>query len=95
MRGYQVMKALFGHEINGIPLQKIADGLGINKVAVLRDLQTLEAAGLAEQLPNKGWRISAALGREAVKMLNHINATRDRMDEALTRYGVAKNGDFL
>ncbi|MDO4776321.1 MAG: HTH domain-containing protein [Cardiobacteriaceae bacterium] len=86
LRGYQVMKALFGHEIDGISCQRIADGLGIKKVAVLRDLQTLQAAGLAEQLPNKGWRITAALGREAIKMLNNLNAARDRVDEVLNRY---------
>ena len=86
LRGYEVMKALFGHEIDGISCQRIADGLGIKKVAVLRDLQTLQAAGLAEQLPNKGWRITAALGREAIKMLNNLNAARERVDEVLSRY---------
>lgn len=88
LRGYRVLKALFGHELNGISCQRIADGLGQNKVAALRDLQTLEAAGMAEQLPNKNWRVSAELGRQAVKMLNHIQSQRARMDETARRYGV-------
>lgn len=88
LRGYQVLKALFGHEVSGISCQRIADGMGIKKVAVLRDLQTLQAAGLAEQLPNKAWRISPALGREAVKMWHGIQSARARLEEAGNRYGM-------
>lgn len=88
LRGYKVMQALFGHEVSGISCQRIADGMGLKKVAVLRDLQTLQAAGLAEQLPNKGWRISPALGREAVKMLYGIQSARARLEEAGSRYGM-------
>lgn len=88
LRGYKVLKALFGHEVSGISCQRIADGLGLSKVAVHRDLQTLEAAGLAEQLPNKSWRLSAALGREALKMWHALQAVRARLNEVEDRYGL-------
>ena len=72
LRGYETMKALFGHELNGISCQALADRFGAQKAATLRDLQALEAAGLAEQLPNKCWRVSPALGREALKIFNAV-----------------------
>lgn len=88
LRGYETLKALFGHEINGISCQALADSFGANKAAVLRDLQTLEAAGLAEQLPNKCWRVSPLMGREAVKIFNSVQTAQRRMDETLRRFGV-------
>ena len=45
LRGYETMKALFGHELNGISCQALADRFGAQKAATLRDLQALEAAG--------------------------------------------------
>jgi len=43
---------------------------------------------LAEQLPNKCWRVSPALGREALKMFNAVNQARDRLNETASRYGI-------
>ena len=85
LRGYETMKALFGHELNGISCQALADRFGAQKAATLRDLQ---AAGLAEQLPNKCWRVSPALGREALKIFNAVNQARDRLNETASRYGI-------
>lgn len=88
LRGYETLKALFGHELTGISCQVLADRFGTARTAVLRDLQALEAAGLAEQLANKCWRISPALGREALKIFNNVNQARDRLDETAQRYGI-------
>ncbi len=72
MRGYQVLKQLFGHEINGIACHELAAQLNKPKVTVYKDLKGLEAAGLAEQLPDKNWRLSSALAREAVSAFNRL-----------------------
>ena len=88
LRGYETMKALFGHELNGISCQALADRFGAQKAATLRDLQALETAGLAEQLPNKCWRVSPALGREALKIFDAVNQARDRLNETASRYGI-------
>ena len=88
LRGYEIFKALFGHELNGISCQTLAKRFGTGRAATLRDLQTLEAAGLAEQLPNKCWRVSPALGREALKIFNSVNQAADRLKETASRYGI-------
>ncbi|PID65952.1 MAG: IclR family transcriptional regulator [Gammaproteobacteria bacterium] len=88
MRGYQTLKALFGHEINGITCHELAAQLNKPKVTVYKDLKGLEAAGLAEQLPDKNWRLSSALAREAVKIMHNLDAARRRVDETAGRYGL-------
>lgn len=88
LRGYETLKALFGHEVEGVSCQELADRFEQNKAAVLRDLQTLQEAGFAEQLPNKNWRVSPTIGREAVKIFNNLQAERARLDEASNRYGI-------
>ncbi len=88
LRGYQTLIALFGHEVTGIECNALAQQLDSSRSQVFKDLTTLEAAGLAEQLPNKNWRISSQLGREAVKIFNHLQESRQRIDEAMGRYGI-------
>ncbi len=86
-RGYKTLKTLFGHEVIGITSNNLATCLGSSNDRVFKDLKNLEEAGLAEQLPNKNWRISPLLGREAIKILNNINESRQRFDELTARYG--------
>lgn len=88
MRGYAVFKALFGHEQNGISCQQLAERFDTGRAVMLRDLQTLAAAGLAEQLPNKNWRIAPEYGREAVKIFHAVQAAQDRIAETMRRYGM-------
>ena len=88
LRGYETMKALFGHELNGISCQALADRFGAQKAATLRDLQALEAAGLAEQLPNKCRRGSPALGRDSLKFFNAATQARGRLNETASLYGI-------
>lgn len=88
LRGYKVMKALFGHEATGITLTVFAKQLGMSTSALIKDLKTLEEAGLAEQLPDESWRISPLLGRETVKIMNSFNDARRRLEETANRYGV-------
>lgn len=87
-RGYKTLKALFGHEISGIECIDLSQQLGQSKAQVYKDLVTLQAAGLAEQLPNKNWRLSSTLAREAVKILHNLDNARQRIDETARRYGI-------
>ncbi len=87
MRGYQTLKALFGHEVAGIECAELAKQLGREKAQVFKDLSTLQAAGFAEQLPDKRWRLSSNLAREAIKIMNGLDMARQRLDETARRYG--------
>lgn len=87
-RGYELFKALFGYEIQGVSCQMLADRFGLGKATVLRDLQTMQEAGLAEQLPNKQWRVAPSFGRHAIKILNEVQRARQKLDEVAQRYGV-------
>lgn len=86
-RGYRTLKALFGHEINGITSAELAKKLETSNDRVFKDLMNLQEAGLAEQLPDKTWRISPALGREALKVMNALDTARKRIEETASRFG--------
>ncbi len=87
IRGYQTLEALFGHEVTGIECAELAKRLNTTKAQVYKDLCVLEQAGYAEQLPDKNWRVSAKLAREAVKIMNALDSARRRVDETASRYG--------
>lgn len=87
-RGYCVLKQLFGHEMIGIACHELAEQLDISKVTAYKDLKGLEAAGLAEQLPNKNWRLASSLAREAVKIMHGLDAARRRVEETAERCGI-------
>lgn len=92
LRGYEVFKALFGHENIGITCQELAERFNEDKGKIYRDLKTIEEAGLAEQLPNKCWRISPRYGDYAISILNGIQASKTRLDETIRRYGIDRLG---
>lgn len=85
-RVLRTLKALFGFEVTGISSTDLAKRLNTSSDRCFKDLKNLEEAGLAEQLPNLNWRISAGLGREAVKIMHHVNESRQRVDEVASRY---------
>ena len=87
-RALNTLKALFGHESTGIPSKDLAALLDVTAAQVYKDLMNLEAAGLAEQMPDKNWRIAPALGREAFKIMNNLDTARRRLDETANRYGI-------
>ncbi len=88
LRGYETLRALFGHEVSGIDCAELAKQLNRDKSQVYKDLATLQAAGLAEQLPDKRWRLASTLAREAIKIMHALDSARRRVDEAAGRYGV-------
>ncbi len=88
LRGYETQRALFGHEVFGIDCSELAKQLRRDKSQVYKDLATLKEAGLAEQLPDKRWRLSSSLAREAIKIMHGLDSARRRYDEAAGRYGI-------
>lgn len=88
-RVLRTMKVLFGHEINGITSSELAKQLETSNDRVFKDLVNLQEAGLAEQLPDKTWRIAPALGREAFKVMNALDTARRRLEETASRYGMS------
>ena len=94
-RGYRTLKALFGHEVTGIASNDLAKQLSTSSDRVFKDLKNLEEAGLAEQLPNKNWRISPMLGKDSFRILNNINAMARRLDETAKRFGVNEQSQDL
>ncbi len=88
-RGYKTMKALFGHEVNGITNNELAKQLGTTDATTFKDLKNLEQAGLAEQLPDDKWRISPSLGRESFKIINALDTANRKLTETASRYGIA------
>lgn len=89
-RVLNTLKALFGHEADGISSKDLASQLDATNSQAFKDLMNLQEAGLAEQLPNKNWRIAPAMGREAIKVMNNIDAARRRLDETANRYGISQ-----
>lgn len=88
-RVLNTLKALFGHESTGIASKDLASQLDTTASQVFKDLMNLQEAGLAEQLPDKNWRVASALGREAFKIMNNLDTARRRLDETANRYGAA------
>ena len=87
-RVLNTLKALFGHESTGIASKDLASQLDTTASQVFKDLMNLQEAGLAEQLPDKNWRVASALGREAFKIMNNLDTARRRLDETANRYGI-------
>lgn len=88
-RVLNTLKALFGHESAGIASKDVASQLETTNSQAYKDLMNLQEAGLAEQLPDKNWRVAPALGREAFKIMNNLDTARRRLDETANRYGAA------
>lgn len=85
-RGYRVLLALAGHEVNGIAPGDIAKGLRISASNATRDLANLRIAGLAEELEPGRWRLSPRVPQIAVAMLNGIDRSQSKVDEVRQRF---------
>ena len=57
LRLLRVIEALSGHEVFGIRLKEVAVAVKTGDPTVLRDLQTLAAAGWAKQDETGKWRL--------------------------------------
>jgi DNA-binding IclR family transcriptional regulator len=81
-----VIEALSGNEVFGARLKDLSAAVGAGEHSVLRDLQTLEACGWAEQMADKKWRLSA----KPIQILNRFQSglteAENRVSEARQNY---------
>lgn len=87
-RGYRVMLALSGNEIDGVRPGELAEGLQLSASIITRDLANLRSAGLAETLPHDStrWRLTPKLVQIARAYEAHITRARGALDEVSQRY---------
>jgi DNA-binding IclR family transcriptional regulator len=83
-----VIEALAGNEVFGLRLKEVADAAGAGGAAstILRDLQTLEAAGWAQQSREGRWMLAA----RPIQVLHHFyrgrQAAECRVAEVAANY---------
>lgn len=87
-----VMRALGGHEVDGVSLTELAQairqrgGEGTTST-IYRDLHNLREAGLAEQLPESDrWRLGPWLVQLGLTHLRTLDRTAERLAETRQRY---------
>lgn len=86
-RGYAVLLALAGHEVNGLAPGEIAKGLCATPSSITRDLRVLAKAGLAEPIAETGrWRLGPKLVQIANAFALNLDRARRRVDEVHQRY---------
>lgn len=87
-RGFRVMLALAGHEIDGVRPGELADGLTLSASIITRDLANLRSAGLAETLPHDStrWRLAPRLVQIARAFESHMARAQGALAEVSQRY---------
>lgn len=86
-RGYAVLLALAGHEVNGVAPGEIAKALQEEASNITRDLRVLQKVGLAEQIPEtRNWRLGPKLVQIATAFSLNLDRARRRVDETAQRY---------
>lgn len=86
-RGYAVLMALAGHEVNGLAPGEIAKGINASASNVTRDLRVLAKVGLAEQITETNrWRLGPRLVQIANAFSLNLDRQRRRVDEVGQRY---------
>lgn len=84
----RLLFGLAGHSLKGMRLQQIADGIGESPSTTLRNLQKLEADGLAERVPQiEGhWRLSPRIVQIALAHSDEVAREERGLDEFKQRY---------
>ncbi|MEW5833628.1 MAG: IclR family transcriptional regulator [Pseudomonadota bacterium] len=85
-RVLKTLALLCGHEVFGLKPTEIAKGVGTSLSNVTRDLANLREAGFAEPLENGFWRVTPRVGQLFLRMLNALDAARDRVEETRQRF---------
>ncbi|HND13653.1 MAG TPA: hypothetical protein PLN78_01620 [Pseudomonadales bacterium] len=86
LRILAVIGALSGHEVPGRRLVDLAADLKASEPVVLRDLETLAAAGWATRDAEKRWRLGPAVVQIAVQFYLGLQRARSSIDEIQQRY---------
>lgn len=86
-RGYEVLKALAGHEFMGMSPGEIAKAVGTSNDNITRDLRVLQASGLAEPILETGrWRLGPKLVQIALAFMHHIERSQRQLNDINQRY---------
>ncbi|PZP64201.1 MAG: hypothetical protein DI597_00880 [Pseudoxanthomonas spadix] len=84
----RLLFGLSGHSKNGLRLRQIAEGIGESDSTTLRNLQRLEADGLAEQNPLMPghWRLSPRIVQIALAHADEVAREERALADFKTRY---------
>ena len=86
-RVLQMQFVLAGNELYGLAPGEIATAMAIGQSQVTRDLANLEAAGIAERVPETHrWWLSPRVGQIGLSMLESLDKAQRKVDEIRQRY---------
>lgn len=85
-RMLNVIETLSGAEVFGMRLKDAAAALQITESTVLRDLQTMQEAGWAQQLPDGKWRLAARAMQVLSNFQYGLAEAAARVDEVRHNY---------
>jgi len=91
-RVLKIVQLLAGNEFSGLVPMDLAKALDTNPSNVTRDLANLQAAGLAEQIPETGrWRLGPKVIQIALAFSEHVAQATDRLNDLKHRYTRSPN----
>ena len=83
----QVVLALFADVVQGMAPTALAKAVVCSVPVILRDLDNLATAGLAERDEATGlWRLTQRLPQQSIKVFAALDTAQRRLDEARQRY---------
>ena len=86
LRLLKVIEALSGHEVFGIRLKEVAVAVNASDPTVLRDLNTLAAAGWAKQDDTNKWRLGQKPVQIATNFTWGLTQAKQAVSETEQRY---------
>jgi DNA-binding IclR family transcriptional regulator len=86
LRLLKVIEALSGHEVFGIRLKEVVEAVQAGTSTVLRDLETLAAAGWARQDDAGKWRLAPKLVQIATNFTWGLTQAKQAVSETEQRY---------
>lgn len=86
-RGFQLIRTLAGHEIDGLAPSEIAKLNECSPSQVTRDLANLRHLGWAEQITTTGrWRLGPEIVQIAMRHMAALDRARNRLAEVTNRF---------
>lgn len=87
-RTIQVIRALAGHEFDGLLLGQVAQACEMDPATALRYLESLADCGIASRdtRNNKVWRLGPAMVQIAIAFQAHLSAKQRELDNFATTY---------
>lgn len=87
-KGFRYLRALAGHEIDGLRPGQIATAAGVGPATVTRDLRILRDEGVVELVPGleDRWRLGPIMIQVALAHMQGIERVTARVGEVRQRY---------